>query len=208
MNTLQLNQLSFERNNQFLFQNIHCQLSQGDLLQVRGANGSGKSTLLRILAGYIEVENNSVLWNNQCIAVNRHDYQQQLHYLGHQNGIKPALTVAENLQLSTALSRKNNSSPIEAAVKKTGLAQLLETPARNLSAGLLRRLALTRLLLNPQKLWILDEPATALDQAGQALLLHLLREHQSLGGITILATHQDLNWGSEMKTINLGEQDD
>lgn len=207
-NSLELNQLSFERNYQFLFQDLKLCLIAGDLLQIRGANGSGKSTLLRLLAGYIQTENNTVRWNNQCIARLGNEYQQQLHYLGHQNGVKLALTVAENLRLCIALNKQHNFSLVQSAAKKSGLSHLLQTPARHLSAGLLRRLALTRLLLNPLKLWILDEPATALDHKGQIWLSGLMREHQANGGIIIIATHQDLAGISKIQTLYLGKQND
>lgn len=208
VHTLRLHELSFERNNRFLFQSISCKLSQGDVLQVRGANGSGKSTLLRILAGYIQVEKNALQWNDQCISEQLDTYQQKLHYLGHQNGIKTGLTVEENLRLNLALSSKNNFDEIQSASEKVGLNHLLKTPANLLSAGQSRRLALARFLLNPLQIWILDEPATALDTAGQDVLNHLLKAHQANGGILIIATHQNLTWVSDIKTIFLGGYDD
>jgi heme exporter protein A len=201
---LSIRDLSFERNNQTLFRAVNFTLSTGEMLQVRGANGSGKSSLLRILAGYMRPELGDVCWDGQCIFKNRDEYQQQLHYLGHQNGIKPLLTARENLTLNSALLLKKNTSGIKNILARLGLERLQDTKAMHFSAGQSRRLALARLLLHPLRLWILDEPATALDAEGQALLAAMLAEHLQNNGSAIIATHQDL--GAKTQTLNLGEK--
>src|SRR5438046_786881 len=101
--TLLIKNIAFERNYQFLFSQVHCELQAGEILQIRGENGSGKSTLLRILASYLEPHEGNISWHGKCITLHRDTYQQQLHYIGHQNGIKPYLTVYENLELTSAL---------------------------------------------------------------------------------------------------------
>lgn len=196
--------VAFERNNYFLFEKINFSLQAGELIQLRGANGSGKSTLLRILAGFIEPQMGTVICDNQSIFEQLDHYQQQLHYVGHQNGIKPNLTVFENLRLSCALAMIKTAD-IEKVVERVGLASLLHKPALQLSAGQSRRLSLARLLLNQIPLWILDEPTTALDADGQKLLTELLNEHLSAKGSAIVATHQHLNLTREMQIIQLGE---
>ncbi|MDR3491955.1 MAG: cytochrome c biogenesis heme-transporting ATPase CcmA [Gammaproteobacteria bacterium] len=202
---LTINEISFERNNTFLFENISCSLVKGDVLQIAGTNGSGKSTLLRILAGLLEPESGSISWKNKCIYEDAETYKRDLHFLGHQNGIKMHLTVHENLKHYCALTGITyKPSTINSIINKLKIDSVFNTQTSYLSAGQLRRLSLAKLLLNPQRLWLLDEPATALDSEGQQLLIDLISQHQSAGGITILATHQPLPLTVTMKKIQLG----
>src|SRR5437762_3167689 len=119
--TLILENLAFERNYQLLFHSINHRVNAGEILQIRGANGCGKSTLLRILAGYIEPQTGTVLWNGQAIF--QHEiYQQALCYIGHQNGIKPNLSTYENLKLYCALiAKKVDSTLLRSALQRVGL---------------------------------------------------------------------------------------
>lgn len=198
---LAIRDLAFERNNQFLFRDLSASLHSGELLQIRGTNGSGKSTLLRIVAGLLESQSGTVTWQNQ--PINPH----QLHYIGHQNSLRHNLTVYENLKLQSALTTKSiTQSQLETAIRQVGLAQVMHSQALHLSAGQSRRFCLARLLLTPMPLWILDEPATALDANGQQLLTELLHVHLANGGIAMLATHQPLPLSCTIKTILLGEQ--
>lgn len=198
--------ISFERNTSPLFEKINLSLNAGELLQLRGANGSGKSTLLRMLAGFIEPHQGRICWQGTAIHA-LDDYQQRIQYLGHQNGTKPYLSVQENLQLSGALSGKSfSATELQAALSRVGLNNLNHRPAAQLSAGQARRLSLARLVLQPADLWLLDEPTTALDAAGQALLAELLREHLRQNGIAIIATHHDLMYVPQSQTLWLGEQ--
>jgi heme exporter protein A len=190
--TLEIKQLAFEREHRFLFDNINASLQAGECLQVEGPNGSGKSTLLRILAGFIYTERNTVLWNQNCITAQRNQYQEQLHYIGHQNGVRAALTVRENLQLYGALQQSPAAEKITVSLERVGLHKLQDRSASLLSAGQLRRLTLARLLLVNQPLWILDEPLTALDLAGKQLFAEMLQEHKSAGGIAVIAAHHNL----------------
>lgn len=202
--TLRIHHLSFERENELLFSGIHDELKPGDILQVRGDNGCGKSTLLRILAGYIQPETGDVLWQDKNIFKTLDTYTQQLGYLGHQNGIKPNLTVYENLKLSSALSGlKIKDDSVKAILRNLNLEHALDTQTIYLSAGQKRRLALARLQLSPARLWILDEPTTALDHSGQQLFADLLKQHVIHSGIAIIATHSDLRIDHPMKTLDL-----
>jgi heme exporter protein A len=200
-----IDQLVFERSDQPVFQQINVALQPGELLQIQGPNGSGKSTLLRIIAGFIEPQLGTIAWQNKSIFQTLDIYQRQLHYLGHHNGIKHTLTVQENLQLQCALSgQKIDLCGLKNILKKIGLIQLLHTPAYYLSAGQRRRLSLARLLLNPLPLWILDEPTTALDTAGQNLLTDLLSQHLNNNRLAIIATHHPWPFTRNIKTLELG----
>lgn len=200
--TLQVQHLSFERHFKYLLRHIHFELGGGELLQINGANGSGKSTFLRIIAGLIDIEEGKILWQGESIADKREHYQTQFNYLGHQNGVKLQLTVAENLAFFAALNNATSSEDAILLCKDIPR----DTQAIHLSAGQKRRLALSRLLLNPKPLWILDEPTTALDHEGQQLFFDLLKKHLSQGGMAILTSHHELPAPLISKKIQLGEK--
>lgn len=200
--TLHIQNLSFERNYQLLLNNINYTIKRGNALQIIGANGSGKSTLLRLLAGFIEPHEGKILWDNQCIFRQHENYQQQLHYIGHLNGIKPQLTVNENLQLFCALI-KGKPDNIKNIIQRLELNHVSNKQTMHLSAGQLRRTALARLLLQRLPLWILDEATTALDKTGQALFKELLLEHLNQGGVAVLTSHHDIELQNIQK-IELG----
>ncbi|EKD54024.1 MAG: hypothetical protein ACD_60C00129G0001 [uncultured bacterium] len=199
---LAIHNISFERNDSPLFSQLNCVLQPGDLLQVRGRNGSGKSTLLRILAGFLEPHEGDIIWEAVSILKQRGHYQQKMCYIGHQNGIKPYLTVHENLCLNAALMGFQPEQ-IPSALSQIGLKTKIHTPAFQLSSGQLRRLALTRCLLSRASVWILDEPTASLDAEGQQLLIDLLKNHLHAKGIAIIASHHDLPWTEHQKTIQL-----
>jgi heme exporter protein A len=201
---LRITDLAFERNYRWLFSGITAQLSAGETLLVQGANGTGKSTLLRMLAGYIQPAHGDIFWQQQSISHLADDYQQQLHYLGHQNGLKPALTVMENLRLTMALAAKKFDIEQAAAIlQELQIKSLAAQMVSQLSAGQSRRAALARLLLNPCQLWLLDEPNTALDAQGQKLLTDLLNKHRAQGGVTVLVAHQELALDHTVRRIAL-----
>jgi heme exporter protein A len=201
-----IKELAFERNNQRLFSQLTTTLVSGDLLEIRGKNGSGKSTLLRIIAGLIDHYEGNIFWNDHPIHRHRDQYTQQMHYVGHQLGIKPRLTVYENIACYAALMLKRpHPQFINTLLKKIHLSHAKNIPASHLSAGQLKRLSLARLLLHPTSLWLLDEPTTALDQEGQGLLSELLSHHFSEGGIAVIATHQKEALHSSSKTLFLEE---
>ncbi len=202
--TLSLTNLAFSRNDRQLFRHVHCTLQRGEIVQIRGANGCGKSTLLRMIAGYIEPELGAILWQNQSITQQHDTYARELCYLGHQNGLKPYLTVMENLKLSAALLQQTLSlSEINSTLHTVGLQHAHNTQAIHLSAGQNRRLALARLHLSQATLWILDEPTTALDAEGQVLFNQLLTKHLARNGLAVVATHHDFILQHEIKTLHL-----
>jgi heme exporter protein A len=157
-------------------------------LLLRGPNGSGKSTLLRCLAGLLPADSGAVSWAGAPIAGDPDGHRRRLRYLGHQDAVKPQLTVAENLRFAAALS---GAGRIDAggALDAFGIAGLADLPARYLSAGQRRRLALARLVAAPAPLWLLDEPLAGLDDAAQALLAAALAAHRSQGGLAVLSVH-------------------
>jgi len=154
----------------------------GGALLLLGANGSGKSTLLRVLAGLKRPDAGAVLWHGEAPD------SWPVAYLGHQDAVKPGLTALENL----AFAARTGRGAAREALAALDLLPLADLPARLLSAGQKRRLALARLVLSPVPIWLLDEPTLGLDAAAVARLGGTLAAHRAAGGIVVTATHLPL----------------
>lgn len=179
------------RGDNLLFEELNLALQGGQLLQIEGANGSGKTSLLRILAGLSRASAGAVFWQGFDIQERRADYFSAMAYLGHALGIKGELSALENLKIALALSGvAYTPETLYDALARTGLEGREDIPARALSAGQKQRVAMARLLACPARLWIMDEPYTALDVDGVALLRALLETHLSNGGLVVLTSHQ------------------
>lgn len=190
--------LCCERGSRVLFESLNIEVCAGEVLQIEGANGSGKTTLLRVLTGLSEAVEGEVRWRGQPIRRVRESYHLEMHYLGHAAGIKEALTARENLRWHAALqgvaiSDQAGASKVDEALAKVGLRGYEDVPCYTLSAGQQRRVNLARLYLLPAKLWVLDEPFTAIDKKGVAAIEALLTHRAQQGGAVILTTHQALH---------------
>ncbi len=162
----------------------------GDCVHVAGPNGSGKTTLLRVLAGLLTPERGIVTWQGRPITVDREAYGAALGYLGHSDGLKPEFTARENLAFEVGLRRKLSASAIDAVLARVALTDSRDLPARSLSAGQRRRLAIARVILTAAPLWILDEPFTNLDSAGVQCVTDVIAGHLDAGGTALIASHQ------------------
>lgn len=177
-----------------LFSNINFTLDPGSLIQVTGANGSGKTSLLRIVCGLLAAAEGEIRWQGTNIRALGEEFSKSISYLAHRNGIKEELNAVENLRISNGLAGVSVSrEEAAAALDRMGLSGRDKLPARLLSEGQQRRVALARLLTSPAKLWVLDEVLTSLDQAAVTLTKSLIGEHLQNGGMAIIATHQELN---------------
>ena len=185
---LEARDLACLRGERVVFAGLSFAVPAGAALLLTGANGAGKSTLLRMLAGLLRPAEGAVAWAGADIAADPPAHAARLRYLSHQDALKPALTVAENLAFFGGLWG-GAVGPALAAVALGGLAEL---PARVLSSGQKRRLALARLALAPASLWLLDEPTTGLDAASVERLGPMLAAHRAAGGIVVAATHVPL----------------
>ncbi len=182
--------LTIERGGRGLFAGLSFAVDQGAALVVTGPNGAGKSTLLRALCGFLPLEAGG-------FALEGGDAErtvgEQAHYLGHADGVKGALTAGENLAFAAAMLGGRSSREAQRdALARVGLAHVIDFPARLLSAGQRRRVALARLLIADRPLWLLDEPATALDAAAQAALAAIMQGRLRGGGIIVAAAHAPL----------------
>ena len=173
------------RGERLVFRGLSFSLSAGGALVLAGRNGSGKSTLLRMLAGLIRPDSGRLLWTGADVFADRTAHGRRVALLGHQDALKPGLTAAENLAFAATLSRQ----AIGPALASIGLEDLADLPARMLSAGQKRRLALARVSLSAAPLWLLDEPTLGLDDAAAEQLGVLLSEHRNGGGMVVAATH-------------------
>lgn len=169
---------------------VSAEARAGDCLHVAGANGSGKTTLLRVIAGLLAPEEGSVQWRGAPIGANRDDYAQHIAYLGHHDALKADFSARENLLYEVGLRRPVSPAEVQEALARVGLADAASRPARVLSAGQRRRLALARVWLAAAPLWILDEPYTNLDAAGSEMVSDAIARHLDQGGAAILAAHQ------------------
>ena len=194
---LEVSHLKCVRGERPLFDNVGFRLESGKLLYLRGANGAGKTSLLRILCGLSPAESGQILWNGVPIDDLGAVYRQDLFYLGHHNALQEALTVNENLAFYATLAGSMPSdTESAAALARLGLRACQTRLVRHLSQGQKRRVALTRLMLNRARLWILDEPFVALDQAAIQLLADLVAAHLDKGGLAVLTSHQQVDIGT------------
>ncbi len=193
------------RNETQLFSDLSFNLEPGEILQVKGPNGSGKTSLLRLLCGLGAMESGEICWNGQPVSAARFDYLREVIYIGHNQGVKNELTVTENLVFFDALSEQSSRHPIDEIIRRFDLDHLDDSPLHKLSAGQKRRVALARLMLHRKKLWVLDEPQTALDKKGLALLEQLYQNHIKEKGMIVVATHHPIRLpATRIKTLTLG----
>lgn len=164
----------------------------GEYLEVRGSNGAGKTSLLRTLVGLVHAESGEVRWRGQDIREDRCAFHRELAYLGHDAPLKADLDAYENLWFATGLRRAVTRAEVAAALDRTGARAYADQPARTLSAGQRRRVALAALLLSGAPLWVLDEPATNLDADGQRVVAALIDGQLAGGGLVIAAVHSAL----------------
>lgn len=174
-----------------MFRDIDCEVSAGQWLYVTGANGVGKTSLLRMVCGLASVESGEILWNGTPIQQQADLYRQDLCYLGHLNALQESMTVDENLRFTSALAglapEREQRLQVLAHFGLRGRSQQL---VRHLSQGQKRRVALSRLVLSPARLWVLDEPYVAMDESGIHLLADLIGDHLEAGGLVVLTSHQ------------------
>ena len=181
------------RGDRRLFSGLDFSLSPGTFVQLTGPNGSGKTSLLRILCGLLAPAEGEVRWQGANIRSLREDYFAAVTYLGHRPGVKDELSALENLRIANALHGVEISQQDAiAALQRMGLGGRESLPARFLSEGQRRRVALARLLVCNTRLWLLDEVMTSLDKGAIRLVRSLIEEHLNRGGIAMVATHQEL----------------
>ncbi len=185
MMQLRADQLACNRGGRTVFQGLNFSLGAGEAIVVTGRNGAGKSSLLRVIAGLVRMAAG-------CLTLDGGEpdlpVAEQAHYLGHQDALKPSLTVGENLQFWTEFFDVGRDA-VGPALDAVELSVLADLPAAYLSAGQRRRLSIARLVAVPRSIWLLDEPTSALDTPSQKRLAELMRDHLAGGGMIVAAAH-------------------
>jgi heme exporter protein A len=196
--------LTLRRGSRTVLSGLSLEVTRGEALLLTGPNGAGKTTLLRALAGLLPPASGSIRVEG---SGGDPDLLEACHYVGHRNGLKAALTVAENAAFWGAYLDTGHgeglTEEVWTALERFGLAPLADIPAGYLSAGQQRRLALTRLLVARRSVWLLDEPTVSLDAAAAALLAEVVADHLRAGGLAVAATHVELGL-SGARELRLG----
>jgi heme exporter protein A len=183
---LQAEGLAAFRGERLVFSGVGFTVEPGGALVLTGPNGSGKSTLLRLLAGLVRAAAGRVLWRGEDALADLVAHGARVVYVGHQDAVKPGLTAAENLRFW------GEREAVARALAALDLMPLKDLPARMLSAGQKRRLALARLALSVAPIWLVDEPTLGVDAASVERFGALLARHRAAGGVVVAATHLPL----------------
>jgi heme exporter protein A len=191
------------RGDRHVLQGVSAHVRPRELLHISGPNGTGKTTLLRVLSGLLRPEQGSVRWLGQSIMTFRTEYQASLAYASHEPALKGDLTALENLHFAVGLKRRITAEELHAALERTGVGACADLPARVLSAGQRRRVALARVLAMSATVWLLDEPYTNLDASGADLVSGLLQAHVQGGGLALVVAHHELRLPCSIRRLEL-----
>lgn len=189
---LKVSGLHLWRGDRHVLRGVSFEGGPGQCILLTGRNGAGKTSLLRAVAGLLDPEEGEVTWRGAPARANRHEFHAELAYLGHEPPLKGDLTPRENLRFAIGIRRAVSTAEIDAALARTGASGFADRPARALSAGQRRRVALAGVLLTEAVLWLLDEPTTNLDADGQQLVAGLIAGHLSGNGLVLAAVHHDM----------------
>lgn len=200
MSKLIVNNLSCQRGYKLLFENLSFELNSGEVLKVSGPNGSGKTSLMKILAGLSSFETGSIDYDDT--KINSERYNLDFLYLGHLAALSPELSCLENLKYTMRLGNDSLDLDFSDALKKVGLEKFENELVGQLSAGQKKRIALSLLFITQSKVWLLDEPFSALDSKAIKIIETRVEDHCNSGGICILTTHQECNI-KNLKEISL-----
>jgi heme exporter protein A len=190
---LSVDQVHVWRGDRHVLKGVCLTLRPCELLQISGPNGTGKTTLLRVVCGLLRPEQGTVTWLGRPIVGFRAEFQAAMAYASHEAALKADLSAIENLHFSVGLKRRASAAELRAAMARTGVAACADLPARVLSAGQRRRVALARVLAMDASIWLLDEPYANLDAAGSDLVSGLLEEHVERGGLALVVAHHNLD---------------
>lgn len=184
-------ELGCVRGGRAVFAGLGFRIDAGGVLVLAGPNGSGKSSLLRLMAGLARPAAGILAWGGEDVAEDPATHRARVHYVGHLDAVKPALTVAENLGFWSALRAGSDGAETRtrAALEAFAIAHLADVPGRYLSAGQRRRLGLARILAAPAPLWLLDEPKTALDTDAAGRVDAAVAGHRADGGMVVMSMH-------------------
>ena len=180
--------LACHRGGRDVFAGVNSSVGEGEALAIAGRNGAGKSSLLRTVAGLVRIAAGRLTLDGGDPELT---IAEQAHYLGHQDALKPSLSVGENLRFWAGFLGET-AAEIDSPLETVDLNALIDLPAAYLSAGQRRRLSIARLLAVKRPIWLLDEPTVSLDVASQAILAAAIEAHIGAGGMLVAASHVPL----------------
>ncbi len=198
------NGLGCQRGGRLVFDRLDFTLASGGVLILKGPNGSGKSSLLRTMATLVRPARGELRWDGAPVTDDPQAHAGNLHYVGHADAAKPAMTAEELLTFWSRMCGASGIS-VSAALERFGIGHRSDFPARYLSSGQKRRLALARLLVSEAPLWILDEPTVGLDVNGVAALEEAIAAHRKRGGMIVAATHIQFETGDHVAELELSD---
>jgi len=200
---LEFEQVHVWRGDRHVLQGVSAHVRPRELLHISGPNGTGKTSLLRVVSGLLHPEQGSVSWLGRSITTYRTEYQAALAYASHEPALKGDLTALENLRFAVGLKRRVTADELLAALNRSGVGACADLPARVLSAGQRRRVAMARVLAMQASVWLLDEPYTNLDASGADLLSGLLQAHVDEGGLALVVAHHELKLPCSIRRLEL-----
>ena len=192
---LETTDLSCSRGDRLLFKGLAISIGAGEVVQIHGPNGSGKTTLLRILCGLQPPTGGHIRWRGRDVSPGAPELRADVQYIGHAGGVKLDLTPRENIDVAIALGAGQTGITAGAALSRLEIDKFGDAPLRTLSAGQRQRVALARLLTCAGALWVLDEPFTALDTGGVAIVDTMLHAHAESGGAAVITSHHPVALG-------------
>ncbi len=196
---LELVELAIAREGAMVLPPITQRLKSGDVLAIRGRNGSGKSSLLKAVAGLLELAGGQILFNGKSLQ-DAPDFTRSIVYVGHKRGVEPGMSVRAHVSFWARAFKSREL--VDAALHYFDLEDIADVPVHTLSAGWQQRVALTRLILQPGKIWLLDEPTAGLDDDGMRLLNGIIESRQEQGGIILIASHAQFA-GDKVQILDL-----
>ena len=200
---LTVDQVHVWRGDRHVLRALSFGVDAGQLLHIWGPNGTGKTTLLRVVCGLLRPEQGQVAWGGRPIERIRSEYQAVMAYASHEAALKGDLTALENLRYAVGLKRRVGDQELRATLERTGVGACADLPARVLSAGQRRRVAMARVRAMRAAIWLLDEPFTNLDVAGSALMSRMLEEHVDQGGLALVVAHHELALNRPTRRLEL-----
>ena len=189
-------ELSVERSNKKIFENINLSLSSGKIILLKGKNGSGKTTLLKTIINIIEPSSGSIYWKGKALKKNLYDFYNNITYIGDSTTSLRKLSVKENINIwKKIFLSKTGKSQVKNILKTMKLDSYLNQRVSELSFGETKKLELLRLILEDKKIWILDEPLSNLDEETIDILAQTFQDHRAKEGSIIFSSHQNSEIG-------------
>ena len=187
---LLINNLSFFRDENLIFENLNLSLGNGQITQIRGKNGSGKTTFLKVILNIVKSKTGEIFWEGQNVNKNIFNFYNQITYIADHNTSSRKLSVLDNINFWKGLSSSNLSNDETLLLLETfNLKKYLNTETMYLSSGEVKKLELLRLILEQKKIWILDEPYNHLDESSIEILNQTFVDHTNNAGIILFASH-------------------